>query len=57
MSRPSAEEQQIVDWRQEGLRWEEIAGRLGGSPDPVRRKLTRALDRVAAELELDDTEP
>lgn len=52
----SPEEQQVVNWRNEGMRWEEIAVRVGGTPDGVRMKLTRALDRIAEELKLEVTE-
>ena len=35
--------------------WNEIAAELGGTPDGHRMRLTRALDRVAPELGLDDS--
>ncbi len=52
--RLAPEELQLVEWRDEGLDWEAIAGRLDGSPEALRKKLSRALDRVAAELGVDE---
>jgi RNA polymerase sigma-70 factor (ECF subfamily) len=54
--RLSPEELQLVEWRDEGLDWEAIAGRLHGSPEALRKKLGRALDRVAAELGVDESD-
>jgi RNA polymerase sigma-70 factor (ECF subfamily) len=55
--RLSAEERQLVEWRQEGLEWEAIAARLGASPEALRKKLSRALERVAGELGVDEAGP
>jgi RNA polymerase sigma-70 factor (ECF subfamily) len=52
--RLSPEERQLVEWRNQGLDWATIAERLQGSPEALRKKLTRALDRVAEELGLDE---
>jgi RNA polymerase sigma factor (sigma-70 family) len=52
--RLSDSERQLVEWRNDGLEWDEIAGRLSGSPEALRKKLSRALDRVAEELGLDE---
>jgi len=49
----SADEQQIVERRTNGLGWDEIAEEIGGSPEALRKKLTRAVDRVAKELGFD----
>jgi RNA polymerase sigma-70 factor (ECF subfamily) len=54
-NRLSAEERRLVDLRNQGLEWAEIAGRLDGSPEALRKQLTRALDRVADELGVDET--
>jgi RNA polymerase sigma-70 factor (ECF subfamily) len=51
----SAEERALIDLRREGLEWNVIAERLGGSPEALRKKLARAVDRVAQELHLDDS--
>jgi RNA polymerase sigma-70 factor (ECF subfamily) len=48
------EERQIVELRCQGLSWEEIAACLGGTAGARRNQLTRALDRVAQELRLDE---
>jgi DNA-directed RNA polymerase specialized sigma24 family protein len=47
------EERQLADQRALGLDWPEIAARLGGQPDTLRKKLNRALDRVTASLGLE----
>jgi DNA-directed RNA polymerase specialized sigma24 family protein len=51
--RLSQEERQLIDLRHEGLSWEEIATALGGSPGARRMQLSRAMDRIARELGLD----
>jgi RNA polymerase sigma-70 factor (ECF subfamily) len=50
----SAEERQLVALRKDGLEWGAIAEQLGGSPEALRKKLARAVDRVAHQLQLDD---
>jgi RNA polymerase sigma factor (sigma-70 family) len=52
--RLSPEERQLAEWRSQGLEWADIAARLSASPEALRKKLTRALDRVAAELGIDE---
>jgi RNA polymerase sigma-70 factor (ECF subfamily) len=52
--RLTAEELELVELRSQGLGWGEIARRLGGSAEALRKKLTRALNRVARALDLDD---
>jgi RNA polymerase sigma-70 factor (ECF subfamily) len=52
--RLSPEEQQILELRNQGDDWAGIAERLGGGADALRKRLARALDRVAGELGLDD---
>jgi hypothetical protein len=47
------EERRLADLRGAGLDWAEIARQLGGTPDSRRMQLTRALDRVGEELNLD----
>jgi RNA polymerase sigma-70 factor (ECF subfamily) len=54
--RLSAEERQLVELRQQGLGWAEIAERVQGSAEALRKQMTRALDRVASELGLDEDE-
>lgn len=46
------EELSLVDLRMRDVHWDAIAEEFGGSPDALRKKMTRALDRVAAELGL-----
>jgi RNA polymerase sigma-70 factor (ECF subfamily) len=49
----SDEERLLADHRALGLDWPEIAERVGGRPDALRKKLSRALDRVTAHLGLE----
>ena len=52
--RLSPEEQQILELRNQGDDWAAIAARLGGTAEALRKRLARALDRVAEQLGLDD---
>jgi RNA polymerase sigma-70 factor (ECF subfamily) len=47
------EERFLADQRGQGREWSEIAAQLGVSPDGLRKKLSRALDRVIARLGLE----
>lgn len=51
--RLSDEERQLLELRQQGLEWSEIGQRLNASPDAMRMRLIRAVERVAGELNLD----
>ncbi len=48
------EELRLVEMRHEGREWSGTAAELGGTPEAVRKRLSRALDRVARELGLDE---
>jgi RNA polymerase sigma-70 factor (ECF subfamily) len=48
------EERQVADLRSQGLGWDEVAARLGGTAQARRMQLSRALARVARDLGLDD---
>lgn len=50
----SEEERQLADRRALGREWADIAGELGGTPDGLRKKLDRAVARVAQRLGLDE---
>jgi RNA polymerase sigma factor (sigma-70 family) len=50
----SDEERRLREMRKDGLDWAAIAEQLGSSPEALRKKLARAMDRVAHELDLDD---
>jgi RNA polymerase sigma factor (sigma-70 family) len=52
--RLSEEERQLVELRGQGLSWEEVAASQGGTAGARRNQLARALDRVAAELRIDE---
>jgi RNA polymerase sigma-70 factor (ECF subfamily) len=48
------EEREISDLRGQGLAWEEVAKRLGGTGNTRRMQLTRGIERIGRELGLDD---
>jgi RNA polymerase sigma-70 factor (ECF subfamily) len=52
--RLSPEERLLAERRSQGFEWSEIAAELGGTPQARRKQLSRALDRVARELGLDE---
>jgi DNA-directed RNA polymerase specialized sigma24 family protein len=52
--RLSAEERRILELRNQGYDWAAVAAELGGGAEALRRKLSRALDRVTEQLGLDD---
>jgi RNA polymerase sigma-70 factor (ECF subfamily) len=54
--RLTPEERQLADLRAQGREWPDIAAQLGGTPSARRKQLTRAVDRVARDLGLDETE-
>jgi RNA polymerase sigma-70 factor (ECF subfamily) len=49
--RLSPDERQLLTWREQGRPWAEIARELGVSGDALRKRLGRAVDRVAEELQ------
>ncbi len=52
--RLSDDERQLAEQRGRGDSWAEIAAANGGTAEAMRKKLTRALDRVLSELGLDE---
>jgi RNA polymerase sigma-70 factor (ECF subfamily) len=52
----SDEERQLVDLRNDGLAWGDVAARLGGTPHARRMQLSRAVERVARELGVEAAE-
>jgi RNA polymerase sigma factor (sigma-70 family) len=55
LRRLSPEEKRILDCREQGGHWAQIAAELGSSPEAIRKRLVRAVDRVAHELGLDES--
>jgi RNA polymerase sigma-70 factor (ECF subfamily) len=51
--RLSTEELSILERREQGREWTEIAAEMASSPEAIRKRYTRAIDRVAHELGLD----
>jgi RNA polymerase sigma factor (sigma-70 family) len=52
--RLAPDEWQLLDLRNQGHDWVEIAAQVGGNAESLRKKLGRAIDRVVDELGLDD---
>lgn len=50
----SQEEQYLADQRGLGRDWEDLARELGEKPDALRKRLSRALDRVGKNLGLEE---
>jgi RNA polymerase sigma-70 factor (ECF subfamily) len=50
--RLTPEEQQLVEMRRGGRAWADIAAQLGSNPVQLRKKLSRALDRITQQLGL-----
>ena len=53
-SRLTEQERQIADLRSHGRAWPEIAADLGQNPEALRMRYTRAMNRVARELGLEE---
>jgi RNA polymerase sigma-70 factor (ECF subfamily) len=47
------EEAELLDYRAEGLEWPEIGVKLNAKPDGLRKKFTRAMDRVVENLNVE----
>jgi RNA polymerase sigma factor (sigma-70 family) len=54
LRRLSPDEKKILDCREQGGQWAQIATELGSSPEALRKRLVRAVDRVALEMGLDE---
>jgi RNA polymerase sigma-70 factor (ECF subfamily) len=54
LGRLSVDERQLADRRADRQEWSQIAAELGGTPEALRKKLARALDRVSQQLGLDE---
>jgi RNA polymerase sigma-70 factor (ECF subfamily) len=52
--RLAPDEWQLLELRNQGHDWAAIAAQVGGAAETLRKKLARAIDRVADELGLDD---
>jgi RNA polymerase sigma-70 factor (ECF subfamily) len=47
------QERQLLDLRNQGMEWAAIAAQVGGHSEALRKRLSRAIDLVAAELGLE----
>ncbi len=54
--RLGAAERQLVELRAQGMTWAAIAATAGGTAEGHRKKLARAVERVAGELGLDEVD-
>ncbi|MBI3407934.1 MAG: RNA polymerase subunit sigma-24 [Planctomycetes bacterium] len=52
--RLSSEEMELADLRAQGREWADIGAERGQSPEALRKRLARGLDRVAQQLGLDE---
>jgi RNA polymerase sigma-70 factor (ECF subfamily) len=52
--RLSADERRLLELRTQGYDWSAIASEIGGGAEALRRRLSRALDRIAGQLGLED---
>src|SRR5262245_32343764 len=52
--RLSDDERRLLELREDGREWTDIAAEVGGTPEALRKKLARAVERVAQELGLDE---
>jgi RNA polymerase sigma-70 factor (ECF subfamily) len=52
--RLSPDERLLLDMRNQGYDWSEIASEIGGGAEALRRRLSRALDRIARQLGLNE---
>jgi DNA-directed RNA polymerase specialized sigma24 family protein len=50
----SPEERLLLERREQGQEWAEIAAELGGRPDALRVRLARGAARVTRELGMED---
>jgi RNA polymerase sigma-70 factor (ECF subfamily) len=48
------EEHRLLELRQQGVEWADIAQQTGDKPDALRKRLSRAVDLVAQELGIDE---
>lgn len=55
--RLSKEEQQLVELRQQGCQWHEVAERMGGTGDARRKQFQRMMRQLTLDLKLDDHDP
>jgi len=44
------EERQLAEMRKAGRKWEDIARELGSTPDSLRKRLSRAIERISREI-------
>jgi RNA polymerase sigma-70 factor (ECF subfamily) len=50
----TTQERALLERREQGLEWAEIAAELGSSPDALRVRLARAVARITRQLGLNE---
>jgi RNA polymerase sigma factor (sigma-70 family) len=55
--RLTGDERRVLELREQGRDWAAVAAELGATPEALRKRLDRGLDRVAQELGLDEFRP
>jgi len=55
-ARLTVDERRLLERRQDGDEWAEIAADEGATPEALRKKLARAVERVSREIGLDETD-
>jgi DNA-directed RNA polymerase specialized sigma24 family protein len=53
--RLSAEERRLLELREQGREWSEIAAEMGATPEALRKRFARAVHLVAQQLGLDES--
>ncbi len=53
--RLSPKERQLWELRDQGMEWAAIATQIGGNSEALRKRLTRAIDLIAVELDLESS--
>jgi RNA polymerase sigma-70 factor (ECF subfamily) len=54
LRRLAPDERRLLELRQQGREWAEVATLVGGTPEALRKQLARAVERVGRQLGLDE---
>jgi RNA polymerase sigma-70 factor (ECF subfamily) len=54
LRRLAPDERRLLELRQQGREWAEVAALIGGTPEALRKQLARAVERVGRQLGLDE---
>ena len=56
LRRLAPDERRLLELRQQGREWAEVATLVGGTPEALRKQLARAVERVGRQLGLDEVQ-